>query len=103
MKDLVSASAFCSHHQIEMSFIHSLQDHGLIDTTATEQDIFLQTHQLQELEQLMRLHFDLHINLEGIDAVMQLLKRLEKLQEEIGALRNRLQVYESNPQTTVDS
>jgi hypothetical protein len=101
MENLISASAFCSHHQIEVSFIHSLQDYGLIDTTTTEQEVFLQADQLQEIERLMRLHYDLHINLEGVDAVTQLLKRMEKMQEEIVTLRNRLRMYEGSPQSTV--
>lgn len=94
MENLIPASIFCSQHRIEVSFIHSLQDYGLIETTTTEQEVFLQADQLQEIERLMRLHYDLHINLEGIDAVTQLLKRLEKMQEELTYLKNRLRLYE---------
>ena len=42
----------------------------------------------------MRLHFDLDINLEGVDAIYNLLKQVESLKEEITALHNRLRFYE---------
>jgi len=42
----------------------------------------------------MRLHFDLHINLEGLDAVYHLLQRVENLQSEITSLNNKLRLYE---------
>jgi len=102
MENLIAASTFCSQHNIEVSFIYSLQDYGLIETTATDEDVFLQADQLQEVERLMRLHYDLNINLEGVDAVTQLLKRLEKMQEEITRLKNRLRLYESGPQSTAN-
>lgn len=96
MENLIAASIFCSQHNIEVSFIHSLQDYGLIETTTTEQGVFVQADQLQELERLMRLHYDLHINLEGVDAVTQLLKRMERMQEEMMYLKNRLRLYEAS-------
>ena len=102
MKNLIAASTFCSQHNIEVSFIHSLQDYGLIEATTTDEDVFLQAEQLQEVERLMRLHYDLNINLEGVDAITQLLKRLEKLQEEIMRLKNRLRLYESGTQSAIN-
>jgi len=102
MKNLIAASTFCSQHNIEVAFIHALQDHGLIEVVAMADDVFLRADQLQEVEQLMRLHYDLNINLEGVDAITQLLKRMEKLQEEIMRLRNRLRLYEGRPQPTVN-
>lgn len=102
MENLIAASTFCSQHNIEVSFIHSLQAYGLIEATTTDEDVFLQAGQLQEVERLMRLHYDLNINLEGVDAVTQLLKRLERLQEEIMRLKNRLRLYESGLQAAVE-
>ncbi len=50
--------------------------------------------QIKDIEKLMRLHFELDINLEGIDAVYNLLKQVESLQEEIIELTNKLKFYE---------
>ena len=43
---------------------------------------------------MIRLHYDLNINLEGLDAVYNLLKRVENLQSEITSLHNKLRIYE---------
>lgn len=103
MENMIAASTFCLQHNIEVAFIYSLQDYGLIETRTTGEEVFLQADQLQEVERLMRLHYDLNINLEGVDAVTQLLKRMESLQEEITRLKNRLRLYESGPQHTPGS
>jgi hypothetical protein len=92
----VSAKEFCTHHQIEFSFIHSLHEYGLIECDASEKDYFLPQDQLERLEQLVRLHYDLHINLEGLDAIHHLLERIESMQRDIAALQNRLRLYEGN-------
>jgi DNA-binding transcriptional MerR regulator len=49
---------------------------------------------LPDVERILHLHQELDINLEGIDAILQLLKRLEKAEQEMAALRNRLRLYE---------
>ncbi|MBC7388403.1 MAG: MerR family transcriptional regulator, partial [Opitutaceae bacterium] len=46
------------------------------------------------LEKLVRLHFDLNINLEGIETVSYLLQKMNNMQEKILMLSNRLRVYE---------
>jgi hypothetical protein len=42
----------------------------------------------------VRLHYDLDINLEGIEAITYLLNRVKNMQAEIIALKNRLRLYE---------
>src|SRR6059058_3387521 len=91
---LISAKAFCTHHHIEISFLYSLNDYGLIDITTAEEDFLLSQEQLESLEKMVRLHYDLHINLEGIDAIYHLLQRVEDMQREMSALHNRLRLYE---------
>lgn len=93
-KELVSAKAFCTHHRIELSFVQSLSEYGLIEITTAEEDFLLSQDQLAALEKMVRLHYDLRINLEGIDAIYHLLERVEGLQRELTMLRNRLQLYE---------
>ena len=43
---------------------------------------------------MVRLHYDLEINMEGIDAITHLLKKLQTMQDEISVLKNKLRVYE---------
>jgi hypothetical protein len=93
-RTFVSANAFCTHHRIEIAFIHSLHDYGLIEVTSAEEDLLLPREQLEALEKMVRLHYDLNINLEGIDAIYNLLQRMEILQREMKDLRSTLRLYE---------
>ena len=91
----VSAKEFCRYHQIEISFIRSLHDYGLVQAdAATDEDWLLPPEQLEPLERMVRLHYDLHINMEGLDAIQHLLRRVEEMQREMSAMRSRLRLYE---------
>ena len=93
---LIPASEFCVHYNIEVSFLQSLQDYDLVPVTVINETVFIDADHLPDVERIIHLHQELDINLEGIDAIMQLLKRLEKTQDELLLLRNRLRLYEAN-------
>ncbi|MCX6266688.1 MAG: chaperone modulator CbpM [Bacteroidetes bacterium] len=95
-ENLIALDEFCTSHNIEISFISSLQQTGLIEISTVEDTGFIDNGQLLQLEKLLRFHYDLDINLEGIETITHLLQRIDSLQEEIVSLRNRLRLYESN-------
>jgi hypothetical protein len=93
-KNLISTDEFCSLYNVEYSFVSSLQESGLIEITTLEERGFIPTSQLVELEKYVRLHDELDINLEGIEAINHLLQRIRTMQDEIASLKNRLRLYE---------
>lgn len=95
-EQLIKADDFCTSHNIEIEFIQSLNEYGLIEITTIEETGFVHTDQLPQLEQFIRLHYELDINLAGIDAIANLLQRIEIMQHEIRSLKNRLHAYEAN-------
>lgn len=94
MDDLIAVHEFCVNHHIEISFITLLQQNGLIEIKTIESKYFVEKEQLPKLEKFVRFYYDLDINLEGIEAITYLLQRIENLQNEIIALKNRLGLYE---------
>lgn len=92
--DLIPAEEFCARCKAEFSFISYLSDFGLIEITLVEDHYYIPHTQLGRLEQLTRLHYDLDINLEGIDAITHLLERIKGLQSEIMNLKNKLSIYD---------
>ncbi|MBS1934444.1 MAG: MerR family transcriptional regulator [Bacteroidetes bacterium] len=92
---LIALQDFCISHQLDFSFIESLQQYGLIEITTIEQSTFIRDSELSKLEQITRLH-DLDINLEGIEAITNLLEHVEKMQHEITRLKNKLSLHESS-------
>lgn len=89
-ENLIPARQFCIHYNIEYAFIDSLCDYGLIEIVTVQDTLFIRKEQVKNIEKMMRLHYDLDINLEGIDAIAHLLQRVDELQNEILSLRNRL-------------
>lgn len=92
---LISTDDFCSHYKVESAFITSLQQNGLIEIITIDQHSFIDHDHLKNIEKLVRLHYDLDINLEGIEAITYLLNKVKNMQEEIITLKNKLSVYES--------
>jgi len=80
---LISTDEFCTHYKVEYSFIDSLQQHGLIEVTTINDHCFIDHDHLKNVEKLVRLHYDLDINLEGIEAITYLLNRVKHMQDEI--------------------
>jgi len=93
-KQLISADDFCINHNIEISFISSLHENGLIDITTIDKTVYIYPNQLPQLEKISRLHYDLGINLEGVETITYMLDRIDEMQNEITILQNRLRLYE---------
>lgn len=91
----IAATEFCSVNDIEMAFLDSLDENGFIRLERSDENIYIMEDQLPGLERIVRFHYDLGINLEGIETIINLLDRADKLQEEINMLKNRLSFYES--------
>lgn len=94
MEDLMPVDQFCIYHQVEQTFLYSLREYGLLEIITVDESEFIALGQLQQLEKLTRLHYDLDINVAGIEAIAHLLERVEMLQAEMTALKNRLRLYE---------
>ncbi len=92
---MIPANEFCASHNIEITFINSLQYAGLIEVITINETEYIHESQLNELEKIVRLYYELDINLEGIETVTHLLERINDMQNEIMLLKNRLRLYES--------
>lgn len=93
-EEMIAASEFCIHHHIDQSFLYSLKAAGLIEISIIEEKIFVSESQLSNLEKLVRLYYEMDINLEGIETITHLLHRMHAMQQQIVELNNRLSRYE---------
>jgi MerR HTH family regulatory protein len=93
--ELIPIYHFCVTHKIERSFIEALQQYGLVEITTIEEQAYFTESQLSEVEKFVRLHYDLDINIEGIEAIGHLLEKLEAIQARNIQLANRLSLYEN--------
>ena len=91
---LIAVAEFCTIHNIAVSFVNSLQQTGLINVITVEDAEFIDAEDLKQLERFVHFHYELDINLEGIETISHMLVRVNMLQDEITELRNRLDLYE---------
>ena len=90
MKNLIAASDICTYHNVEYTFISSLEEAGLVALKVVDHTAYIPQTELQKLEKMIRMHHELEINIAGIEAISHLLERMEQLQEEMRVLRNRI-------------
>jgi hypothetical protein len=98
-EELIPAETFCACHQVELSFIRNLHESGLIEMTIREGAVFLPSSGLRDLERLTRLHYEMDINIEGIEAIAHLLQKLDEMEQRMAGLQNRIRFYQSGATT----
>jgi chaperone modulatory protein CbpM len=89
-EQLIPAKIICAHHQIDETFIISLESSGLIEVNRVEGQVFVHPSQLNDLEKFIFFHYELDINVEGIEAIANLLQRMHDMQQELDLLRRKL-------------
>jgi hypothetical protein len=95
-ENLIAIDVFCNNHNIEVSFISSLYENGLIELLTINEAKFIDFKQLKQIEKIIRFYYELDINLEGIETISHLLERINAMHDEIILLNNRLKLYETN-------
>jgi hypothetical protein len=92
---LILVEKLCTTYDIEISFINELKNTGLLEVQTIEQTEYIHQDRLANLEKIIRLHQDLNINMEGIDVILNLLQKVEALQNEVNRLKNKQFLFES--------
>ena len=91
--NVVLVHQFCIYHQVEMSFIDSLDEYGLISIKVINEDKYLLMEDLKAIEKMAQFYYDLGINLEGIDVITNLLIQNDHLRKELEVAHNKLSLY----------
>ena len=87
-ENILKIKHFCSLYEIPTSFIDSLQKYELIEVVTINNEKYILSEQLVDIERFIRLHYELEINFEGLDVVNNLLNQIKQLQQEIENLRS---------------
>ncbi|MEO7446240.1 MAG: chaperone modulator CbpM [Ferruginibacter sp.] len=92
----IAATEFCSYHNISIDFITALGDFEMIEIVREKRTLFIPYSQLQQLEKMVRLHRDLHVNAEALHTILHLLQQVQQKESELQQVRNLLAFYEDN-------
>ncbi len=93
-QSIISVATLCTRYGVPETFFYSLREFDLLETIQQEGEEFIEATHLQWIEKMIRLHYELDINLEGLDAISTLLKQVWRLQQENQELRDKLNLYE---------
>ncbi len=83
----ISIEQCCVYYNIETTFLYQLDEYGLIELIRSEETTYIAFEQLADLEKYMHLHYELEINLEGLETIKHLLARVNELQQEVKRLK----------------
>ena len=81
-------------YQVEETFLNQLESSGLIEIVIEEDDRYIEYDYLQEIEQFVRWHYELEINMEGIEALIICCKQVQQLQDDV-EIEGELNFYKS--------
>lgn len=90
---LIHIDHICTNCAVDLAFIQSLHELGHVELVIEQNEQYIMEDQLKSVESLIYFHQELHINLEGIDAIAHLLKKNQALQQEVNTLQNKLQFF----------
>lgn len=85
---LIKITDISTSGNIHISFIKQLHHNGLIEIITIEQIEFVEEDALPRIEQYHTWYEDLEINMQGIEVIRNLLDKIERLKEEIRALKS---------------
>lgn len=83
----ISVEECCSHYHIEMAFIDALEAHGLLYPTVKDKRRYIEHDHLQKLEKFINMHYEMDINMEGMEVVTRLLDKIEAMQEDMRRMK----------------
>ena len=92
----IKITEYCNYTNTENTFITSLKEEGILKIEVIDNEDFIEEDQLPELEMFSRWYYDLGINLEGIDAMRHMIKRINSMNDELNDLRRKIVFYEGN-------
>lgn len=91
MADRISREDLVRIYNIEISFFDSLQEAGLLQTEEEQNTTYLRYEDLDAFERFTTWHYDLEVNLPGLEVLSHLLQKIEELRLENRRLLRGLQ------------
>lgn len=90
---LILVEHICHSHHIDPTFVSTLHSYGLVEIKIENNVAYIDAEQLLRLEKMIRLHYELGVNFEGMDVISNLLGQIENLQKDLNAIQNKLRFY----------
>lgn len=90
MSERISREELVKIYNIEITFFDDLVDYGLLNIQIENNIQYLMYEDLPDLEKFANWHYDLEINLPGLEVIYNMLKKLDALNRRNRELVNKL-------------
>ena len=85
---------YCETTSVDPEFIKQLFEYGLIQHIEQDDEPAVREEELPILERMVRLHYDLDINLEGLQVIAHMRQKMIQMQKEMLELERKLKRFE---------
>ncbi len=82
MSERISREELVRIYNIEITFFDSLEEAGLLQIETENEIKYLQYDELSTFEKFTNWHYDLEVNLAGLEVINHLLNKIEELRQE---------------------
>ncbi|MGL6128420.1 chaperone modulator CbpM [Chryseobacterium artocarpi] len=90
MSERISREELVRIYNIEITFFDDLVEYGLLNIRVEDNIHYLMYEDLPDFEKFANWHYDLEINLPGLEVIHNMLKKLDALKRRNRELMNKL-------------
>jgi len=92
MSERISREELVKIYNIEITFFDELVDNGLLNVETEDNVRYLIYEDLQVFEKFANWHYDLEVNLPGLEVIHNMLRKMDDLHQKNRDLMNKLSV-----------
>lgn len=92
MSERISREELVKIYNIEITFFDELVDNGLLNVETEDNVRYLIYEDLQVFEKFANWHYDLEVNLPGLEVIHHMLRKMDDLYQKNRDLMNKLSV-----------
>lgn len=92
MSERISREELVKIYNIEITFFDELVDNGLLNVETEDNVRYLIYEDLQVFEKFANWHYDLEVNLPGLEVIHHMLRKMDDLHQKNRDLMNKLSV-----------
>ncbi|MDR2237967.1 MAG: chaperone modulator CbpM [Chryseobacterium sp.] len=90
MSERISREELVKIYNIEITFFNELVDYGLLNVQTENDILYLMYDDLPDLERFANWHYDLEINLPGLEVIHDMLNKMKDLKQRNRELLHKL-------------
>lgn len=90
MENRISKDQFVKIYKVEVTFLDSLEESGLIHPIIENNVEYITFEELPQIEKYANWHYDLEVNLPGIEVIHNLLEKINDLERERNHLLHQI-------------